>query len=52
MRGAIWYEGPAYFTLKAKTWETNALGFYFYERPVIQAVTPTRTPSIGNGLIA
>ena len=44
--------GPCYLTLKAQTWETNALGFYFYERPVIQAVTPARTPSIGNGLIA
>jgi hypothetical protein len=44
--------GPSYLTLKAKTWETNALGFYFYERPLITSVTPTRTPSIGNGLIA
>ena len=44
--------GPSYLTLKAKTWETNALGFYFYERPIITSVTPLRTPSIGNGLIA
>ena len=44
--------GPSYLTLKARTWETNALGFYFYERPVIQQVTPVRTPSIGNGLLS
>ncbi|CAH0369713.1 unnamed protein product, partial [Pelagomonas calceolata] len=44
--------GPSYLTLRARTWETNALGFYFYERPIVNSVTPGRTPSIGNGLLS